>query len=177
MDDIDKMIEALTALRAEQESNRGGWMAAINEARHDIEEATHALDAINATLNRLLGAVDTLVTMRAQPPPGQETPGVNDEPRGGAGVTLIIHGYLRRLRRPDLAGPRVYGMDQFPKRLTFCSEQVIGHGDGGAICERWRSHGPSFEPQDLAMHSRGFDFERDHGPNRWYSRPPAMGSP
>ncbi len=69
MDDIDKMIEALTALRAEQESNRGGWMAAINEARHDIEEATHALDAINATLNRLLGAVDTLVTMRAQPPP------------------------------------------------------------------------------------------------------------
>jgi transposase-like protein len=68
MDDIDKMTEALLALRAEQESNRGGWMAAINEARHDIEEATRALDAINATLNRLLGAVETLVTMRAQPP-------------------------------------------------------------------------------------------------------------
>jgi transposase-like protein len=67
MDDIDKMAEALTALRAEQESNRGGWMAAVNEARHDIEEATRALDAINATLNRVLGAVETLVTMRAQP--------------------------------------------------------------------------------------------------------------
>ena len=40
MDDIDKMTEALTALRTEQESNRGGWMAAINEARHEIEEAS-----------------------------------------------------------------------------------------------------------------------------------------
>jgi hypothetical protein len=70
MGDIDAMTAALTALRAEQESNRGGWMAAINEARHDIEEATRALDAINATLNRLLGAVETLVTMRSQPPTG-----------------------------------------------------------------------------------------------------------
>jgi transposase-like protein len=69
MDDIDKMTEALMALRAEQESNRGGWMAAINEARHDIEEATRSLDAVNATLNRLLGAVETLVTMRARPQP------------------------------------------------------------------------------------------------------------
>jgi transposase-like protein len=69
MDDIDRMAEALTALRSEQESSRGGWMAAINEARHDIEEATRALDAINATLNRLLGAVETLVTMRSQPQP------------------------------------------------------------------------------------------------------------
>jgi transposase-like protein len=69
MDDIDRMTDALTALRSEQESNRGGWMAAINEARHDIEEATRAIDAINATLNRLLGAVETLVTMRAQPQP------------------------------------------------------------------------------------------------------------
>jgi transposase-like protein len=67
MDDIDKMTEALAALRAEQESNRGGWMAAINEARHDIEEATRALATINATLNRLLGAVETLVSMRTQP--------------------------------------------------------------------------------------------------------------
>ena len=69
MDDIDGMTEALHALRSEQESNRGGWMAAITEARHDIEEATRALDAINATLNRLLGAVETLVTMQSQPPP------------------------------------------------------------------------------------------------------------
>ncbi len=38
MGDIDQMSEALTGLRSEQESNRGGWMAAINEARHDIEE-------------------------------------------------------------------------------------------------------------------------------------------
>jgi transposase-like protein len=67
MDDIDGMTEALTALRNEQESNRGGWMAAINEARHDIEEATRALDAINATMNRLLGAVETLVAMQSQP--------------------------------------------------------------------------------------------------------------
>ena len=43
-------------------------MAAINEARHDIEETTRALDAINATLNRLLGAVETLVAMQSQPP-------------------------------------------------------------------------------------------------------------
>jgi transposase-like protein len=63
MDDIDKMTEALNALRSEQESNRGGWMGAINEARHDIEGATRALDGINATLNRLLGAVETLVTV------------------------------------------------------------------------------------------------------------------
>jgi transposase-like protein len=67
MDDIDKMTQALTALRAEQESNRGGWMGAINEARHDIEEATRAVATINATLNRLLGAVETLVSMRTQP--------------------------------------------------------------------------------------------------------------
>jgi hypothetical protein len=69
MYDIDKMSEALNALRAEQESNRGGWMAAINETRHDIEETTRALDALNATVNRLVGAVETLVTMGAQPPP------------------------------------------------------------------------------------------------------------
>jgi transposase-like protein len=69
MDDVDRMSEALAALRAEQESNQGGWMAAINEARHDIEEATHALATINATLNRLLGAVETLVSMRTPTPP------------------------------------------------------------------------------------------------------------
>jgi DNA-binding transcriptional regulator GbsR (MarR family) len=69
MDDIDRMTEALTALRTEQESNRGGWMAAINEARRDIEEATRALATINATLNRLLGAVETLVSVRTQPQP------------------------------------------------------------------------------------------------------------
>ena len=67
MDDIDKMSGALSALRAEQDSSRGGWMAAINETRHDIEETTRALDAINATLNRLVGAVETLVTMGSQP--------------------------------------------------------------------------------------------------------------
>jgi transposase-like protein len=67
MDDIDKTTAALMALRAEQESNRGGWMAAINEARREVEEATRALDAINATLNRLLGAVETLVTMQTKP--------------------------------------------------------------------------------------------------------------
>jgi transposase-like protein len=69
MDDIDRMSDALTALRVEQDSSRGGWMAAINEARHDIEEATRALDGINATLNRLLGAVETLVSLRAEPQP------------------------------------------------------------------------------------------------------------
>jgi transposase-like protein len=69
MDDIDKMTEALTALRAEQESNRGGWMAAINEARHEIEKATQAVETINATLNRLVGAVETLVTMGSHSQP------------------------------------------------------------------------------------------------------------
>jgi transposase-like protein len=69
MDDIDKMNEALAALRSEQDSNRGGWMAAINETRHDIEETTRALDAINATLNRLVGAVETLVSMGGQAQP------------------------------------------------------------------------------------------------------------
>jgi hypothetical protein len=44
-------------------------MAAINEARHDIDETTRKLDAITATLNRLLGAVETLVTIRSSPPP------------------------------------------------------------------------------------------------------------
>jgi hypothetical protein len=69
MDDIDKISEALVSLRSEQDSNRGGWIAAITEVRHDIEETTRALDAINATLNRLVGAVETLVTMGAQPQP------------------------------------------------------------------------------------------------------------
>ena len=63
-----RISTALTAWRAEQDSSRGGWMAAIHEARREIEEASRGLDAINATLSRLLGAVETLVSLRYRQP-------------------------------------------------------------------------------------------------------------
>jgi transposase-like protein len=69
MDDIDGISEALTTLRTEQVSSRGGGMAAISEARREIQDTTRALDTINATLNRLVGAIETLVTMGAPSPP------------------------------------------------------------------------------------------------------------
>jgi transposase-like protein len=61
-DDIRSMVAALDALRAEQMSSAGGWMEQLREARH-------SLDQLNATMARLTGAVETLVSLQQPPPP------------------------------------------------------------------------------------------------------------